>query len=97
MNPTPDANNELTPLEQSQHPLAVAAAAGDGSAQPESDRPQASYRTEVMGLGRFQKEGLVTEVATGRSWRMPADEGKYLRGTDKAPAPVDALRRRPTQ
>jgi uncharacterized OsmC-like protein len=86
MNTTPDA--EPTPLEQSPYPLAFPAMAGDGSARPEPERAQASYRTEVMGLGRFQKEGLVTDVATGRSWRLPADEGKYLRGSDMAPAPL---------
>jgi uncharacterized OsmC-like protein len=41
-----------------------------------------------MGLGRFQKEGLVEDVATGRVWRLSADEGKYLRGTGLAPSPL---------
>lgn len=88
MNATSGATDELTPLERSPHPLAFMAAAGDGSVRAESDRQRVAYRSEVMGLGRFQKEGLVTDVATGRSWRLPADEGVYLRGSDKAPAPL---------
>jgi uncharacterized OsmC-like protein len=47
-----------------------------------------TYRCEVIGIGHFQKEGLVQEVSTGRTWRLTADEGKYLRGTDLAPAPL---------
>jgi uncharacterized OsmC-like protein len=88
MNPTFGATDGPTPLERSPHPLAFATTAGDGSARPESERPQASYRAEVTGLGHFQKEGLVTDVTTGRSWRLTADEGRYLRGTDMAPAPL---------
>jgi uncharacterized OsmC-like protein len=80
---------ELTPLEQSDYPLAFVASAGaEMSTGTQWSRPESSFRCEVMGLGRFQKEGLVTDAATGRSWRLPADEGKYLRGTDKAPAPL---------
>jgi uncharacterized OsmC-like protein len=41
-----------------------------------------------MGIGRFQKEGLVEDLGTGRVWRLAADEGKYLRGTGLAPAPL---------
>jgi uncharacterized OsmC-like protein len=88
MNATPRPADELTPLECSPHPLAFMTAPGDGTAPPDGERTQVTYRTEVMGLGRFQKEGLVTDVTTGRAWRLPADEGTYLRGTDKAPAPL---------
>jgi uncharacterized OsmC-like protein len=80
--------DDLTPLERSPHPLAFVAQTGDGALTPDPERPQVSYRAEVMGLGGFQKEGLVTDIATERSWRLPADEGAYLRGTDKAPAPL---------
>ena len=45
-------------------------------------------RVEVMGIGRFQKEGLVEDRATGRTWRLAADEGTYLGGTGLAPAPL---------
>jgi hypothetical protein len=41
-----------------------------------------------VGLGRFQKEGLIEDRATGRVWRLTADEGKYLGGTGLAPAPL---------
>lgn len=72
-----------TPLELSGHPLAFVAAAGTPS-----DTGGSGFRCEVMGLGGFQKEGLVTDLATDRAWRLVADEGKYLRGTDQAPAPL---------
>jgi uncharacterized OsmC-like protein len=75
-------------LDQSPHPLAFVAATGSDGARPEGLRPEASFRCEVMGIGRFQKEGLVEDLATGRVWRLAADEGKYLRGTGLAPAPL---------
>jgi len=51
-------------------------------------RPARPEQTALRGHGldRFQKEGLVTDLSTGRSWRLAADEGTYLGGTDLAPA-----------
>lgn len=74
-----------TPLHRSPHPLSFVAATGTGDA-PQS--PGAEYRAEVMGLGGFQKEGLVEDLRTGRAWRLVCDEGTYLRGADMAPAPL---------
>jgi len=75
-------------LEESRYPLAFVTDDGDARAVPELERESSSFRCEVIGLGRFHKEGLVADVATGRTWRLPADEGKYLRGTGLAPAPL---------
>lgn len=86
---TSDRAEQLTPLEKSPYPLAFVAAegaeelTGSGLAQPFM-----TYRCEVMGLGGFQKEGLVENVATGRAWRLVCDEGTYLQGADMAPAPL---------
>jgi hypothetical protein len=83
------SGSQPTPLDESPYPLAFVADRGRVSpARGAGPLPRSSYRCEVMGLGRFQKEGLVEDVATGRSWRLAADEGTYLRGTDKAPAPL---------
>jgi uncharacterized OsmC-like protein len=76
-------------LEQHPHPLAFVADPGTPAAGGAGDAPDRStLRCEVMGLGQFQKEGLVTDLTTGRSWRLAADEGTYLHGTDLAPAPL---------
>jgi uncharacterized OsmC-like protein len=76
-------------LEQHPYPLAFVAAPGTPVASAADDAPDRSaLRCEIMGLGDFQKEGLVTDLSTGRSWRLAADEGIYLRGTDLAPAPL---------
>ncbi|MPV89303.1 hypothetical protein GB882_11555, partial [Georgenia ruanii] len=47
-----------------------------------------TYTVEVMGLEGFHKRGLVETTSTGRMWRLEADEGTYLRGTNLAPAPL---------
>ena len=75
-------------LEDAPYPLAFVAQDGDAGAVPEHARESSSYRCEVIGLGRFQKEGLVSDLASGRTWRLTADEGKYLRGTGRAPSPL---------
>lgn len=64
--------------------------AGPGAASPlASGLPgSVTYTCEVMGRGKFQKVGIVTDLASGRAWRLSADEGTYLRGTDLAPAPL---------
>lgn len=86
---TSDTAEQLTPLEKSPYPLAFIAA--EGAEEPTEPGPaqlSRTYRCEVMGLGGFQKEGLVENVATGRTWRLVCDEGTYLRGADMAPAPL---------
>ena len=74
-------------LAASEYPLAFVASAGSG---PIVTGPSGawSYRAEVMGLGGFQKECLIEDLASGRVWRLASDEGKYLRGTGLAPAPL---------
>jgi hypothetical protein len=74
-------------LAASEYPVAFLAAAGNGKAVTGASGSW-SHRAEVMGLGGFQKEALVEDLATGRVWRLAADEGKYLRGTGLAPAPL---------
>jgi uncharacterized OsmC-like protein len=81
---TQTSTGQPTPLEQSEHPLTFVAATGDPAGRPSGT----AFRCEVMGLAHFQKEGLVTDIATGRAWRLAADEGTYLRGTDIGPAPL---------
>ncbi|TNM38345.1 hypothetical protein FHP29_13835 [Nocardioides albidus] len=75
-------------LATSPHPLAFVSAAGRPVAGDERTRRETTLRCEVMGLGRFQKEGLVEDTTTGRVWRLVADEGTYLGGTGLAPAPL---------
>ena len=76
-------------LDKSPHPLAFVAAEGIDGAPPEHVRRESFFRCEVTGIGgRFQKEGLVEDLTTGRVWRLAADEGKYLRGTGLAPSPL---------
>ena len=88
MNSVSRSSQTWTGLEESPYPLAFVAADGDTSTTSEHKRENCSFRCEVIGLGRFQKEGLVEDVTTGRIWRLSADEGKYLRGTGLAPAPL---------
>jgi uncharacterized OsmC-like protein len=75
-------------LEESPYPLAFVTHDGAADPAPGHVRESSTYRCEVAGLGRFQKEGLVSDLATGRTWRLPADEGKYLCGTGRAPSPL---------
>jgi uncharacterized OsmC-like protein len=68
---------------------AVPVAFGRGESPMRQPGPGAeTFSTEVMGLEGFHKLGLVEEVSTGRIWRLEADEGTYLRGTNLAPAPL---------
>jgi uncharacterized OsmC-like protein len=77
------------PLEQSPYPTAFPfASRGAAQSLAYSGTGEDTYRCEIIGIGHFQKEGLVREQSTGRTWRLTADEGKYLRGTDMAPAPL---------
>lgn len=47
-----------------------------------------TYLSEVFGLGKFHKVGLVEEMSTGRTWCLQSDEGASLGGTNLAPAPL---------
>jgi uncharacterized OsmC-like protein len=79
-NPTTDGANSL---EHDAWPIGFVARRG-GDAPHGEER----YRCEVMGLSGLQKEGLVEDLTTGRTWRLASDEGAYLNGTDLAPAPL---------
>jgi uncharacterized OsmC-like protein len=79
------AADARTTIASSGYPLGFLAAAGEART---AGTGTVRYRCEVLGLDDFQKEGLVTDVATGRAWRLTADEAEYLNGTDEAPAPL---------
>ena len=76
-------------LGQDQRPafFPVANAAEIGLEPPE-DRIGAPLRTWVRALAGMQKEALVVNGATGRTWRLVSDEGPYLAGHDRAPCPL---------
>lgn len=77
------------PIDERLHPLAFVATEGTDDVPHEGERLESTLRCEVVGSeGRFLKEGLVEDLSTGRAWRLLADEGKYLRGTGLAPAPL---------
>lgn len=46
------------------------------------------FKVEARQLAGHQKEAVVTEGASGSSWRIVSDEGKHLKGTDLAPFPL---------
>jgi len=76
-------------LQESSFPLAFPSSELSASQSPPYGGPGVEqYRCEIFGINHFQKEGLVREASTGRTWRLTADEGSYLRGTDLAPAPL---------
>lgn len=52
------------------------------------DRHGVPVRTWVRALAGMQKEALVLNGATGRTWRLISDEGPYLSGHDRAPCPL---------
>lgn len=56
--------------------------------EPPDDRHGLSLRTWVRALAGMQKEALVVNGATGRTWRLISDEGPYLAGHDRAPCPL---------
>jgi uncharacterized OsmC-like protein len=89
MNPTEKKPLITIPLEESTFPKAFPFAERSASQSLPYGRPGAEeYWCEVFRINHFQKEGLVREASTGRTWRVTADEGSYLRGTDLAPAPL---------
>jgi len=45
-------------------------------------------KVEARQLAGHQKEAVVTEGRDGSAWRLTSDEGKHLRGTDRAPFPL---------
>lgn len=47
-----------------------------------------TYLSEISGLGKLHKIGLVEEQSTGRTWCLQSDEGASLGGTNLAPAPL---------
>jgi uncharacterized OsmC-like protein len=67
--------------------FAVGNAAAIGLTAP-ADRLGVPLRTWVRALAGMQKEALVVNGATGRSWRLVSDEGPYLAGHDRAPCPL---------
>jgi uncharacterized OsmC-like protein len=71
------------PLSHSPHPLAFVTTPGTDATAGRS-----GYLAQVHGLGGFQKEGLVQDLRSRRTWRLTCDEGVYLGGTDMAPAPL---------
>jgi len=46
------------------------------------------FKVEARQLVGHQKEAVVTEGASGSSWRLACDEGKHLKATDLAPFPL---------
>ncbi|TDW29521.1 OsmC family protein [Cryobacterium psychrophilum] len=58
------------------------------SAVPYGSKGTETYLSEVFGLGKFHKVGLVEEKSSGRTWCLQSDEGASLGGTNLAPAPL---------
>ncbi len=69
-------------------PVANASALG---LRPPSDRRGVALRTWVRSLSVMQKEALVVNGATGRTWRLASDEGPYLAGYDVGPCPLSFM------
>jgi uncharacterized OsmC-like protein len=89
MSASPSISRSLVPLEECQFPRAFPFA--QRRTQPAMGYMKSgkdTFRCEVLGIGRYQKEALVEEASSGRIWRLTADEGRYLKGTDLAPAPL---------
>jgi len=85
MEPTLTVNTEAL----DQRPIAFPTAPATTVATSIYDAPgSATYLSEVMGVGDYRKVGLVADTGTGRVWRLAADEGTYLKGTNQAPAPL---------
>jgi uncharacterized OsmC-like protein len=62
--------------------------AADIGLNPPADRLGVGVRTWVRALAGMQKEAIIVNGATGRSWRLVSDEGPYLAGHDRAPCPL---------
>lgn len=69
-------------------PFFLVANASDIGFVPPPDRIGVGVRTWVRALAGMQKEALVVNGATGRTWRLVSDEGPYLAGHDQAPCPL---------
>ncbi len=59
--------------------------------EPPVNRHGTALRTWVRALAGMQKEALVLNGATGRTWRLVSDEGPYLAGWDVGPCPLSFL------
>lgn len=82
-------SQEVVSVSPGEQPIAYPSAMAAGkSPLLESGSGAETYQCEIMGTKQFQKVGLVEEVSTGRTWRLAADEGTYLKGTNQAPAPL---------
>ncbi|MFB6308827.1 MAG: OsmC family protein [Haloarculaceae archaeon] len=77
-----------SPLEALGYPLAFRVEDSVEGLDAPDPRLDQSHRTRVRSLEGMQKEALVTNGATGRTWRLASDEGEYLEGDDIAPAPL---------
>ena len=67
------------------HPVGGPTAAGLEAPPVRYDQAQ---RTRVRSLEGMQKEALVTDSASGETWRLVSDEGDYLDGDDVAACPL---------
>lgn len=67
----------------------------DAAASPAASESRAGgtqgCRMVGWSLSGYQKVGVLTNRATGRSWRMASDEGPNLNGWDAAPPPLGFL------
>jgi uncharacterized OsmC-like protein len=79
-----------TPLEELGYPLAFEVTDRSDLDAPPVRLDQAQ-RTRIRALSGMQKEALVTDTASGTTWRLVSDEGEYLDGDDIAPAPLAFL------
>lgn len=55
---------------------------------PLSRSATADFRSEVLSVNNYHKEGLLTDFGNGRAWWLVSDEGKYMGGTELGPAPL---------
>lgn len=76
-----------TPLEQLGRPLVYEVADDERFDTPTPQLDQAQ-RARVRSVAGMQKEALVTNSVSGKTWRLVSDEGDYLDGDDIAPPPL---------
>ncbi|SEB64720.1 OsmC-like protein [Nitratireductor aquibiodomus] len=78
-------------IAEQNHPLAIPLRAAPGTLLAPSPRLGNSTRTVVRSLTVMQKEALISEANSDRTWRLLSDEGAYLNGHDEAPPPLAYL------